>query len=453
LRFQQYAAIFGAMILIPHLPPISWQRGFSNANAQAKNNPSTLIDEVWQIVDRDYLFANTQDRTKWQAIRSQYTQTRPKTTEELHETIRSMLKTLNDRFTVFLDPIEFQARRSKFDDLFFGVGLELCRDGETNQIAVVSAIRNTPAFQAGILSQDTIVKIDGQSTLGLDIKKAARLIRGRNGTTVKLTVQRNPGQLLEFKLVRRQTPIRSVEAKAIAKNNSVGYIRLKNFTKGSPAEMSTAIRTLAAQGAKGYILDLRENGGGLISSAISIARMWINEGKLYSDKNRQGQQENYLANRTAITNKPLVVLIDGSSASASEILAGALQDNRRAQLVGSTTFGKGVGQDDYPLANGGGLWVTTFRFYTPNGKAIDKVGIQPDVPVRPTVGQQILINWSINETQVKMTKAQIRAITTDRARVATAADPQYVRAFQALQTKISNPAPSLRKLAVNSAEF
>ncbi len=453
MRFQQYTAIFSALILIPSagLPA---QASSNTSVIQAKNNPSTLIDEVWQIIDRDYLFASNPDRTKWQAIRSQYIQTRPSTTEELHETIRSMLKTLNDRFTVFLDPIEFQARRSKFDDLFFGVGLELCRDAETNQIAVVSAIRDTPAFQAGILSQDTIVKIDGQSTVGLDIKKAARLIRGRHGTNIKLTIQRHPGQLLEFKLVRRQTPIRSVEAKAMAKNNSIGYIRLKNFTKGSPAEMSTAIKTLAAQGAKGYILDLRENGGGLVSSAISIARMWINEGKLYSDKNRQGQQASYLANRTAITNKPLVVLIDGSSASSSEILAGALQDNRRAQLFGSTTFGKGVGQDDYPLANGAGLWVTTFRFYTPNGQAIDKVGIRPDVPVRPTVGQQILIAWSINETQVKMSKAQIRAITTDRARVATAADPQYVRAVQALQAKIYSPsAPTLPRLTKNSLKF
>jgi carboxyl-terminal processing protease len=433
-------AILGAMMFIPgtDFPAIG-----ANAQAQpnttvlqAKNNPSTLIDEVWKIVDRDYLFENAPDRTKWQAIRRQYSQTRPRTTEELHETIRSMLKTLNDRFTVFLDPIEFQARRSKFDDLFFGVGLELCRDAETNHISVVSAIRDTPAFKAGILSQDTIVKIDGQSTLGIDVKKAARLIRGPNGTAVKLTIQRNSGQILEFKLIRRQTPISAVEIKPITKPNSIGYIRLKNFTKGAPEEMKAAIRTLEAQGAKGYILDLRENGGGLISSAISIARMWISEGKLYSDKNRQGQQESYFANRTSIIRKPLVVLIDGSSASASEILASAFQDNRRAQLVGSTTFGKGVGQDDYPLAGGGGLWVTTFRFYTPNGQAIDKVGVKPDVPVKPTVGRQTLIAWSINETQVKVSKAQIQAIILDRASVATPADPQYAEALQILQTKI-----------------
>lgn len=440
MRHQLYTAILGAMMLIPS---VGLSAIGANAQAQtntpilqAKNHPSTLIDEVWKIVDRDYLFEAAPDRAKWQARRSQYTQTKPRTTEELHETIRSMLKTLNDRFTVFLDPIEFQARRSKFDDLFFGVGLELCRDAETNHLAVIAAIRDTPAFKAGILAQDVILKIDGQSTLGIDVKKAARLIRGPNGTTVKLTIQRNSGQILEFKLVRRQTPMRAVEIKPIIKPNNIGYIRFKNFTKGAPQEMRTAIWTLEAQGAKGYILDLRENGGGLISSAIEIARMWISEGKLYSDKNRQGQQESYFANRTSLTSKPLVVLIDGSSASASEILASACQDNRRAQLVGSTTFGKGVGQDDYPLAGGGGLWVTTFRFYTPNGKAIDKVGVRPDVPVKPTVGRQTLIAWSINETQVKVSKAQMQAIASDRARVATAADPQYAKAVQLLQTKI-----------------
>jgi carboxyl-terminal processing protease len=182
--------------------------------------------------------------------------------------------------------------------------------------------------------------------------------------------------------------------------------------------MAEAIKKLESQGANGYVLDLRSNPGGLLYGAIDIARMWLNDGKIVSTVNRQGTGETNSANSTAISNKPLVVLVDGGSASASEILSGALQDNKRAQLVGTKTFGKGLVQSVRPLADGSGMAVTIAKYFTPSGKDINHAGIKPDV-------------------EVKISKAQIKALVKDRTKVATAADPQYAKALQTLQVKIA----------------
>jgi carboxyl-terminal processing protease len=226
--------------------------------------------------------------------------------------------------------------------------------------------------------------------------------------------------VLDFNLLRKQIEIHPVEAKFRPKElGGIGYIRLKQFSANAPTEMGNAIQKLEAQGATGYILDLRSNPGGLLYGAIDIARMWLNEGKIVSTVNRQGTGDTNSANSTAITNKPLVVLVDGGSASASEILSGALQDNKRAQLVGAKTFGKGLVQSVRPLSGGAGMAVTIAKYYTPSGKDINHAGIKPDI-------------------EVKLSKAQIQALVKDRTKVATSADPQYARAVQTLQARIAS---------------
>ena len=190
--------------------------------------------------------------------------------------------------------------------------------------------------------------------------------------------------------------------------------------------MGTAIQKLESQGATGYVLDLRSNPGGLLYGAIDIARMWMDDGKIVSTVNRQGTGDISSANRTALTKKPLVVLVDGGSASASEILSGALQDNKRAQLVGMKTFGKGLVQSVRPLSEGAGMAVTIAKYYTPSGKDINHAGIKPDV-------------------EVKLSKTQIQALVKDRTKVATAADPQYAKAIQTLQTAIANSGGAAQK--------
>ncbi len=384
-----------------------------------KDSPKELIDEVWQIIDRQYV-DGTFNQKDWRAIRKQYLQKNYKNKEEVYKAVRLMLKNLNDPYTRFMDPKEFRDLQVETSGQLVGVGIQLSQDEKTKKLVVIAPIEDTPASKAGILSKDIIIRIDGKSTAGMDVNKAVQLIRGKEGTSVKLTIQRDARQVIDFNLRRQQIEIHPVEAKFRPKElGGVGYIRLKQFSANAATEMSAAIEKLEKQGATGYILDLRSNPGGLLYGAIDIARMWLNDGKIVSTVNRQGTGDIQSANSTAITNKPLVVMVDGGSASASEILAGALQDNKRAQLVGAKTFGKGLVQSVRPLAGGAGMAVTIAKYYTPNGKDINHSGIKPDI-------------------EVKLTRTQMQALVKDRNKVATSADPQYARAIQTLQAKIAS---------------
>ena len=392
-----------------------------------KNSPKESIDEVWQIVDRQYV-DGTFNQKDWRAIRKQYVvQKNYKTKEEAYKSIRLMLKNLGDPYTRFMDPKEFRDLQVETSGQLIGVGIQLSQNEKTKKLEVIAPIEDTSASKAGILSKDIIIKIDGKSTAGMDVNQAVQLIRGKEGTSVKLTVQRDSRQTLEFNLLRQQIEIHPVEAKYRPNElNGIGYIRLKQFSANAATEMGTAIAKLESQGAKGYVLDLRSNPGGLLYGAIDIARMWLDDGKIVSTVNRQGTGDISVANHTAITKKPLVILVDGGSASASEILAGALQDNKRAQLVGATTFGKGLVQSVRPLSDGAGMAVTIAKYFTPNGKDINHAGIKPDL-------------------EVKLSKAQIQALVKDRTKVATAADPQYAKAIQTLEVAIAQSGNSAQK--------
>ncbi len=392
-----------------------------------KNSPKELLDEVWQVVDKQYVDA-TFNQKDWRAIRTQYVvKGNYKNKEEVYKAARSMLKNLNDPYTRFMDPKEFRDLQVETSGQLIGVGIQLSQNEKTKRLEVIAPIEDTSASKAGILSKDIITKIDGKSTVGMDVNRAVQLIRGKEGTTVKLTILRDNRQTLEFNLLRQQIEIHPVEAKYRPKElNGIGYIRLKQFSANAPAEMGAAIQKLESQGAKGYVLDLRSNPGGLLYGAIDIARMWMDNGKIVSTVNRQGTGDASVANQSAITKKPLVILVDGGSASASEILAGALQDNKRAQLIGVKTFGKGLVQSVRPLSEGAGMAVTIAKYLTPSGKDINRAGIKPDV-------------------EVKLSKAQIQALVKDRDKVATVADPQYAKALQILQVEIARSGGSAQK--------
>jgi carboxyl-terminal processing protease len=392
-----------------------------------KNSPKELVDEVWQIVDKQYVDA-TFNQKDWRAIRKQYVvQKNYGSKEEVYKSIRLMLKNLGDPYTRFMDPKEFRDLQVETSGQLIGVGIQLSQNEKTKKLEVIAPIEDTSASKAGILSKDIITKIDGKSTAGMDVNQAVQLIRGKEGTNVKLTVMRDNRQVLEFNLLRQQIEIHPVEAKYRPKElGGIGYIRLKQFSANASSEMGAAIQKLESQGATGYVLDLRSNPGGLLYGAIDIARMWMDDGKIVSTVNRQGTGDISSANRTAITKKPLVVLVDGGSASASEILSGALQDNKRAQLVGMKTFGKGLVQSVRPLSEGAGMAVTIAKYYTPSGKDINHAGIKPDI-------------------EVKLSKTQIQALVKDRTKVATAADPQYAKAIQTLQTAIANSGGAAQK--------
>jgi carboxyl-terminal processing protease len=296
-----------------------------------------------------------------------------------------MLGTLDDPYTRFLDPREFKEMQIDTSGELSGVGIQLSLDKQTKELVVVSPIDGSPASRAGVQPKDVIVTIDGKSTKGMSTEEAVKLIRGKAGTTVKLTLRRK-GALLDLPLMRELIEIHAVEHQVNTTPDGVkvGYIQLKQFNANASKDMRAALKDLEQQGVQGYVLDLRSNPGGLLVASIDIARQLLNEGVIVSTKTRDGIQDVKRATGRAITTKPLVVLVNEGSASASEILSGALQDNKRAVLVGQKTFGKGLVQSVRGLSDGSGMTVTIAKYLTPSNRDIHKHGIDPDVNVKFT---------------------------------------------------------------------
>ncbi len=381
-----------------------------------QDSPKEIVDEVWQIINHQYVDTNF-NNTDWLTIRKQYLGKSYQNKEDAYEAIREMLEQLDDPYTRFMDPQEFQNMQIDTSGELTGVGIQIAKDEETDRLVVIAPIEDTPAFEAGILAKDIIVSIDGTDTKGMDVNNAVKLIRGKPGSQVTLTVQRN-GQKKDYQIVRARIQIHPVRASV--KNSAigqVGYIRLTQFSAQASKEMREAIKDLEAKQVTGYILDLRSNPGGLLYSSIDIARMWLEEGTIVSTVDRRGERERKSANNSALTDKPLVVLVDGGSASASEILSGALQDHNRATLVGTKTFGKGLVQSVRSLGDGSGLAVTIAKYLTPNGRDINKEGIPPDIVF-------------------DLSDEQREALQGDRTLIGTASDPQYLKAMDILTENV-----------------
>jgi carboxyl-terminal processing protease len=338
-----------------------------------------------------------------------------------------MLKKLEDPYTRFMNPEEFKNLQVDTSGELTGIGITISQDEKTKQLLVIAPIEDTPAFKAGILAKDIILEINGKNTKGMDTNDAVSLIRGKAGTRVKLTILRN-GQKKQFDIQRARIeihPVRYSEKKTPSGN--IGYIRLNQFSANASKEMKDAIQNLEAKKVSGYILDLRSNPGGLLYASIEIAQMWMNKGTIVFTIDRQGTQDKQVANGSALTNKPLVVLVDKGSASASEILSGALQDNKRAILVGNQTFGKGLVQSVQPLKSGSGLAVTIAKYHTPSGKDINKHGIDPDV-------------------KVELTDAQRQDLwLRERDKLGTLADPQFAKAVELLGKQTTQNTSTIRK--------
>ncbi|MDX2228973.1 MAG: S41 family peptidase [Leptolyngbyaceae cyanobacterium bins.349] len=381
-----------------------------------RQSPKELVDEVWQIIDRTYVDA-TFNQQDWRKVRTEFLNRNYNNRDDAYKAVREMLKKLNDPYTRFMDPQEFRNMQIDTSGELTGVGIQLAADEKTKKLTVIAPIEDSPAFAAGIQAKDIILKIDDKSTEGMDVNKAVTLIRGPVNTQVKLTILRGERQI-EYNIKRAKIEIHPVRASLQqSPQGNVGYIRLVQFSANAPEDMRKAIDKMEKQNVAGYILDLRGNPGGLLYTSVDIARMWLNKGAIVSTVNRQGEQDRERANGRSLTNKPLVVLVDGGSASASEILSGALQDNRRAVLVGTKTFGKGLVQSVRTVGENCGLAVTIAKYLTPSGRDINKHGIDPDITVQ------------LSETQRK-------ALSENRDKVGTQDDPQFARAVQVLGQKI-----------------
>jgi carboxyl-terminal processing protease len=297
----------------------------------------------------------------------------------IYGAIKGMVGTL-DPHSFFMSPDEYRELMIETKGSFTGVGIEITI--RNNVLTVVSPIEGTPAFEAGIKAGDQIIKIDDRSTKDFSIMEAVKVIRGPKGTKVRLTIRREEEEKpIEFVITRDVIPIRSVRSLLLP--HGIGYVRISNFQSNTGQELTKTLRELGGkEGLKGLVLDLRNNPGGLLSQAVEVADEFLDSGVIVSIKGRDQQEEKtYAQSGDRARGYPIVALINGGSASASEIVAGALQDNRRALILGTTTFGKGSVQTLFPLSDGSGLRLTTALYYTPNGRSIQASGITPDIEV------------------------------------------------------------------------
>ncbi len=385
LSFPRSLLLGGAIAALSSLTP-SWT---PSVEATLEDSPKVVVDEVWQIVNTEFVNPKF-DRAEWQDTRNDLLTRRYSDNKEAYESIRKALKKLGDPYTRFLAPSEFEALTNQTSGELTGIGITIEINEQTQILTVVKSLENSPAMKAGIMAGDQILKIDNQQTDLMSLEQASEAIRGEEGTEVTFELSRQGQESLMVTVTRAIIELPSVSYQLKQeKQLKVGYIKLDEFSSHAAEQMEEAIEDLETQGAGGFVLDLRGNPGGLLFASVDIARMWMADGDIVKTVDRRGGDRQFSANNTALTNLPLVVLVDRNSASASEILAGAFKDNGRATIVGRNTFGKGTVQAVHSLSDGSGLAVTISRYYPPSGMDINRRGIAPDIEVKLTRNEKL----------------------------------------------------------------
>jgi len=383
----------------------------------ALTSEQKLVADVWRIVNRSYV-DHTFNHQNWAAVRQKALKYSFPNREAAYTAIAKMLKSLDDPFTRFLVPEQYRSLQVSTHGELFGVGLQIGFDEQTHQLKVISPIADSPAEKAGLRVGDRILKIAGLSTENLTLDQAAAKMRGKIGSPVTLLIARDgETEPEEVTIVRGRISLNPVVAQLQISPQGlpIGYIQLTQFNANAAAELAHAISSLEKKGATGYILDLRNNPGGLLQAGIEVARLWLDPGMtIVYTVNRQGIKESFTSFGSAITQAPLVVLVNQGTASASEILAGALQDNGRAQLVGERTFGKGLIQSLFGLSDGSGVAVTIAKYETPAHRNIHKLGIKPDKIVHqsPITHQEMATAADSQYQAAMLILAQSAGVTT-----------------------------------------
>ena len=345
-------------------------------------SPVDLYDNVWRLINTKFVDQTNNDQN-WNQWRHKY-DNQIKTNEDAYVAINTMVASLNDPYTKFLDPKEFADETSSIKGSLKGIGIQIgVKDGK---LMVIAPIEDTPAERAGLLADDEILEIDGVSTKGITVDKAADKIRGKEGTQVTLLIKRKDMAPKSYTITRANIEIKSISQKlpdGINMPNDFCYIRLSSFiSRNAASEFGTILNN--NKNKKGFIVDLRSNPGGLLTNAIYISDMFLNGGTIVSTVDRDGYKETSKASAGVYTSKPVVVLINKGSASASEIFSGAMKDNKRAVIVGEQSFGKGLVQEINKLPYESGVNITIQKYLTPNGTDINKKGITPDIEVKLT---------------------------------------------------------------------
>ena len=337
-------------------------QNFANANKYDElYGKIDLFGEVLEKIDKEYIDEIDQ-------------------ADVMDSAINGVLQSL-DPYSSYMSPELFKDMQTDTRGEFGGLGIEIGM--EAGVVKVISPIDGTPADKAGIKAGDFIVKIDGVQVQGKTLMESVKLMRGPVGTSIKLTIRRkNIKKAIEFEVERKIIQVKSVKAKLIGKKRNIAYVRLKSFNENSDSQLIDNIKLFESKNDPlGYVIDVRNNPGGLLAQAIRITDFFLDDGEIVSTKGRKRSETRkfFAKSGDGISGKPIIILINNGSASASEILAGALKDHKRAILIGETSYGKGSVQSIIPLKNGGGMRLTISKYYLPSGKSISEVGVEPDI--------------------------------------------------------------------------
>ncbi len=289
---------------------------------------------------------------------------------------RGLLDAVGDPYTTYYTKEEFDDFMEQTQGAYYGIGAYVAQDLDLNYPKVSSPIPGTPAEEAGLRKDDIIYEVDGVSTYGMDLNNVVALIKGEEGTTVNLTIYRD-GEYLEVNVERRKVEVPTVSQEMLG--DGMAYIQIAEFDDVTPGQFADALQSARNSGMKGLIMDLRGNPGGSVTAVVEIARMLLPEGLVVYTEDKYGKRDEYTCDGSNEFDLPLVVLVDGNSASASELLSGAIQDYQKGMLVGTTTFGKGIVQQILTLRDGSAIKITISSYYTPAGRNIHGTGIEPDV--------------------------------------------------------------------------
>ena len=346
----------------------------------ALSDSKQFVLDAWTLVNEGYYDPEKLDEIQWKRIRQKTLQKQIETSEEAYSAIEDMLRPLDDPYTRILRPKDYELlKSSNFGSEINGVGLQLGEDTTTNKIKVISTLAGSPAEEAGIISGDLINKVDGISSQELGLANTASKLRGESGTKVLVEVSSNLGEIKEIDLERRPVDLRPVRTKRLRdESHTIGYLRITQFSESVPKKIEEALQELKDKEVEGIILDLRNNSGGLVSSGIAVADSFLSEKPVVETKDRNGIKDAIISQKETSFDGPMVTLVNKGTASASEILAGSLQDNNRSTLMGEQTYGKGLIQSLKSLGEESGIAITVASYLTPKGNNIQSKGITPD---------------------------------------------------------------------------
>jgi len=342
--------------------------------------PDDVYRRAWQLVKDEFVDQNFNGQS-WLRWEHRY-DGKLNDFADAHKCVETMVLSLGDKYTRFLDKEAFADEKAQIDAKLFGIGIQIAID-DKSRLIIFNSYEGTPAYRAGLKPADEIVSIDGRPTKGLTVEEAAKMIRGAVDTEVALTLRRDERSPFTIRIKRAEIPVHAVQTAKML-DSDVGYIRLSSFiSQQAPTEMKEALQKLSS--AKALVLDLRDNPGGLLTNAIEIANMFLASGAIVSTVDGDGYKSRTPADgRLQIATQPLVLVINQGSASAAEITSGALHDNDRARLVGQKSYGKGLVQGISRLQDGSGLNITIAHYLTPNDVDINRKGIAPDYDVEIT---------------------------------------------------------------------